>query len=287
MDQNWNNGPSGAMPAPNMNMDPNAVPNNGAYTQQAPQAPQAQAPNMNMGGSAPVVNQPGVVQAPVPPVVADQRGGKSSLLETIILVVVCLIAAVAIVVAVIFFMRYDELQKNTNSQVEAAKSAAITEQSAVCQDKLKAQEVATTTEFTGPSVYGSISFEYPKTWSVYVSKDASNNGDYEAIFHPGGVINNKNERYALHFAIKARSFDVVSDTYNKKVKNGKMKSNLFTVGDNISGTRYEGEITSNINGVVVLFSVNDKTAIMQTDALSNKDNVAAFEAILKSLRRNS
>ena len=120
MDQNWNNGANGnSMPAPNMGMDPNAVPNNGmnqgqqmnppAMPQQAPQmmpqasqGPQMMPPNMNMGGSAPVLNQPGVAvaQAPAAPKT------KNTLIETLILVAVCLIAAGAIVAAVIMFGMY-------------------------------------------------------------------------------------------------------------------------------------------------------------------------------------
>ena len=167
MDQNWNSGANGgnSMPAPNMGMDPNAVPNNGMNQQQPmgpsmqqiPQMPQNQddmqgapmAPpvlNMNMGGSAPVVNQPGVAAAPV----AVQKSANGTLVETIILVIVCLIAAGAIIVAVIFFMKYNEANADQQSKVEAEVAAARAEEQELAAKRLDEKLKEPNVEFRGP-----------------------------------------------------------------------------------------------------------------------------------------
>ncbi|MBP5656728.1 hypothetical protein J6X15_04060 [Candidatus Saccharibacteria bacterium] len=302
MDQNWNNGANGnSMPAPNMGMDPNAVPNNGMNTNQqpmdnpsmqqmpqqnpGPQGPQMgppTAPNMNMGGSAPIVNQPGVAAAPVP---MQQRGSKGTLVETIILVIVCLVAAGAIIVAVIFFMKYQEADTDQQSKIDAAVAEAVANEQALAAKNLEEKLKEPNLEFRGPDDYGSVSFQYPKTWSVYVEKDASDNSDYVAYFQPKKVppISGKNSRFALRFAIYNRQYDDVAKPYIAKVKNGKMKSSNFTADSgNITGMRYEGEISSKINGTFVIFKVNDKTAILQTDSDVLLDD---YESILKTLRR--
>ena len=302
MDQNWNSGANGgnSMPAPNMGMDPNAVPNNGMNQQQPmgpsmqqiPQMPQNQddmqgapmAPpvlNMNMGGSAPVVNQPGVAAAPV----AVQKSANGTLVETIILVIVCLIAAGAIIVAVIFFMKYNEANADQQSKVEAEVAAARAEEQELAAKRLDEKLKEPNVEFRGPDDYGSISFQYPKTWSVYVDKDASNNSDYVAYFQPKKVppISSQNSRYALRFAIYNRQYDDVAKPYVAKVKNGKMQSQNFTADSGkITGMRYEGEISNNITGTFVIFKVNDKTAILQTDSDVLLDD---YEKILQTLRR--
>ena len=300
MDQNWNNGANGnSMPAPNMGMDPNAVPNNGmnqnqqmnppAMTQQAPQmmqapqAPQMMPPNMNMGGSAPVLNQPGVAvaQAPAAPKT------KNTLLETIILVAVCLIAAGAIVIAVIFFMRYNELSENYDADLNTQIAAARLEEQEAAQKRLNEKLKEPYQEFRGPADYGSISFQYPKTWSVYVDKESNGNGDFVAYFQPNQVppVSDKDSRYALRFVIYDRQFDNVTKPFLDSVKNGKLKSQTFTAANNaISGTRYEGEIEKGINGTFVAFKVNDKTAILRTDTNVLMED---YERILTTLRRNS
>ena len=64
-----------------------------------------------------------------------------------------------------------------------------------------------------------------------------------------------------------------------------MTASVFNADDNkITGLRYEGEIEKDINGVVVLVKVNDKTAVFQMDAEVYRTD---FETLLQGLRRNS
>lgn len=219
--------------------------------------------------------------------IAEPKKKNGSLLETIILVVVCLIAAGAIVVAVIFFMRYHELQTSYESdlalevaEVEKTKQEEI---NAAVKDYADKQ----TTEFTGPSDYGSISFQYPKSWNVYVDNDGSKNSDYKSYFSPNVVspINDSDSRYALRFFIYNRSYEDVSRTYNEKTKNGELSSSVFSAdGGNITGMRYEGMVDNDINGVIILIKVNDKTVELRTDSASYRAN---FDALVTTLRRNS
>lgn len=298
------------MPAPNMGMDPNAVPNNGmdmnqpqmagSYAPQMPpqgpgmqapqmpqmsqpvvpqptQGPQMAPPNMNMGGSAPVLNQPGVPNSAQ----AKEKSEKGAIAETIILVSVCLVAAIAIIVAVIFFMKYNEMKTDQDARVSAEVAAAVAAEQEAAAKTLEEKLKEPNLEYRGPEDYGSISFQYPKTWSVYVNKDATKNGDYEAIFHPKAVpsLSNENSRYALRFAIYNRQFADVAKQYSNK--NELVSSNFEADGGKITGTRYQGQITSKIDGTFVLFKVNDKTGVLQTDSDVFLDD---YEAILKTLR---
>ena len=92
-------------------------------------------------------------------------------------------------------------------------------------------------------------------------------------------LSNENSRYALRFAIYNRQYaDVAKQYLNKK----ELSSESFeTNGGRITGTRYQGQITSKINGTFVLFKVNDKTGVLQTDSDVLLDD---YEAILKTLR---
>jgi len=287
MDQDPNNGVNrNSIPAPLMGADGNVLPNNGAniaQPQMVPQGAQMQSStmNMNMGGSAPVVNQPGVsvMQAP-------QQKKSGSIVETIVLILACLIAAVAIVVAVIFFLKYNEANEDQQAKIDAAVATAVAEEQATAAKNLEEKLKEPYAEFRGPDDYGRVSFRYPKTWNVYVDKDGSDGSDFVAYFQPNRVqsLSDKSARYALRFAIYNRSYDTAAKQYISKVDSGKMRSQTFTVKDGsnqISGMRYDGEITTDIIGTLVIFKVNDKVAMLQTDSDVLMDD---FEKLLTTLR---
>jgi hypothetical protein len=298
MDQNSNMGGFAPMPGQNPGVDSNGtvVMPSGAQA-----APAAAAPGV---GPAPATNNtpnamPGIPApagmpgAPVAPVATQTQAAavaakdnKSALIETIILVVVCLIAAVAIVFAVIFFMQYNELNSSYESKVAVevanARDAQKTEDDAGFAEKEKLPNY----KFTGPSDYGSISFEYPKTWSVYVASDGSNNSDYVAYFRPSQVdpIEDEASRYALRFSILNQQINNVQQEYESKLEEG-LTSTVFNADNNkISGTKYMGQLSENMQGIVVIFKVNDKTVVLQTDAMVYQKD---FEDLISKLRRNS
>jgi len=269
--------------APMNNTMPNTMPNpmmtapNAAPSMPAPGMPAPNVPNLGTPTAMP--------NAAVPANMPVKRD--TTLIETVILIIVCLIAAAAIVFAVIFFMQYNELKTNYDTEKSLEVEKAKKEQADVDNASFEEREKLPNYHFTGPSDYGSISFEYPKTWSLYIESDGTNNSDYKAYFSPAQVnpIKDKNSRYALRFSILNRQYDTVQKTYESKVKNGKLTSSMFTADDNtVSGIKYEGEIDNNMNGIVILVKVNDKTAIFQMDAEVYRTD---FETLVKGIRRNS
>jgi len=275
--------------SPMNNATPTPAPNPFAAPTMPTPAPQPATAPVSAGVPTPGMTTPIAPSAPAvaPAATAGMTDKKNALIETIILIAVCVIAAVAIVFAVIFLMKYNELQNNYESNKELAVAEARKNQADVDKANFEEQEKLPRTPFTGPSDYGSISFEYPKTWSVYVDSDGTNNSDYKAYFKPAWVdpVSDSASRYALRFQILNRQYTTVQSDYESKVKNGEMTSSVFNADSNrMTGIKYEGKIEEGIQGIVVLVKVNDKTAIFQMDAeVYRKD----FEELLKSLRRNS
>ncbi len=261
-----------------------AAPATNSFSTNPNPAPAPAMPNPQMPAMQPMTAAP----APAAPM-ATNASDKKSLIETIILVVVCLIAAIAIVIAVVFFMQYNELKTNYDSDKGIAVAEAVKAQEDADIEKFKEESKLPYAKFTGPSDYGSLSFEYPKTWNVYVSSDGSENTDYEAYFRPGQVdpIDKETSRYGLRFQILNRQITSIQPDYENRVKDGSLTSSVFSAGSGsaaLTGTRYEGSIDEKIRGVVILIKINDKTAIFQTDADSYR---ADFDKLVNSLRRNS
>ncbi|MBR5419342.1 hypothetical protein IK110_03790 [Candidatus Saccharibacteria bacterium] len=247
-------------------------------------------PAMAAAPQMPAMQPMAAAPAPMAPApAAGMQDNKKALIETIILVVVCLIAAVAIIFAVVFFMKFRELEENYDSQKGAEIAAAVKAQEDADIENFKEQSKLPYSKFTGPSDYGSLSFEYPKTWNVYIASDGSNNSDYEAYFRPNAVVSTDNDasRYSLRFQIQNRQITSIQPDYDSKVKDGEMTSSVFSAGSGstaLTGMRYEGNITDTIRGVVILIKINDKTAIFQTDASTYRTD---FDKVVSSLRRNS
>ena len=231
---------------------------------------------------------PGVPQATVAAPGVNAAGKKdTTLIETIILIVVCVIAAIAIVFAVIFFMQYNELNTNAESAKNVAVADAIEKTKEEDNAKFIEERKLPYKKFTGPSDYGSISFEYPNTWSVYIANDGTNNSDFVSYFRPSQVdpIEKEESRFALRFKILNQQITSVQSEYDSKLEEGEVTASAFNADNNkLTGTKYVGKISEKIDGIVVLIKVNDKTVVLQTDAQVYAQD---FETLLTKLRRNS
>ncbi len=189
---------------------------------------------------------------------------------------VAILVALLIVVAIGFggfggwsYVNYLDQKNNTDRKIGAAVQVAKTEQNTADQASFAELSKQPNTTFTGPSDFGSLSFKFPKTWSVYYGDgDAGNGGRFSAYFNPGHVptIDN-NTQYALRLTIESRSYETIVASYSSLVKKGAVKSSIVST-NGLSGTRIDGQFSSTLAGSLVLFKVRDKTIEIQTDSPS-------------------
>lgn len=187
--------------------------------------------------------------------------------------------------SVYLFMQYNEQKSNVDSKVDVAVAEARRDQAEIEEKKFLTEEKEPNRTFVGPDDYGRVSFDYPKTWSVYVADDASNGGDFEAYLNPISVpqVGGKEQRYALRVTVENQSYSDVIDDYQGQVSNGELKNTTFTASGQ-SGTRYDGLFSNDIRGSAVIFKVRDKTLSIFTDANTFKPD---FDKIIKTIEFNS
>lgn len=286
MDQNSNMG--GFSPAQG-----NASGVNGFQTAPAGNAP---LPNVNPFGSVAPAPAPTAAPNPTMPPVAQNPQNinfnpepkkNKTLIETLVLIGVCLIAAVAIIFAVYFFIQYNDLKRDFESQKNEAVMNAVKQTQDEDNAAFKEQEKLPYYSFTGPSDYGTISFNYPKTWNMFIEDDGSKGGQYSVYFAPKQIYapSNQDARYALRFKILNQQITNVQQTYDSMAKAGTLSSRVFTADNSkLTGMRYEGELQQNMRGIVIIAKVNDKTVLLQMDAEAYRKD---FEEVVKSLKRNS
>jgi len=174
-------------------------------------------------------------------------------------------------------------QKNTvDTQVSSAVTIAVKEQADLDAATFEAEDKKPNRQFSGPEDFGSLSFQYPKTWSTYVDSDASS-GTYEAYLNPvvvPPVGNESTTQYALRVTIATKDYDSVLSSYESAVKKGDLKSSTVKINGNDS-TRLDGNFTKDIRGSAVILKIRDKTVTIRTDADTFKADFASIVASIK------
>ncbi len=195
---------------------------------------------------------------------------------------IVLSVAVAIF-AVWALINYTDQKTNVDSKINDAVVTAKKDQVDVDEAKFTEREKEPMRQFTGPSDYGGVTFNYPKTWSAFVNKDAASGGTYEAYLNPVVVPPiSSTQQFAIRVLIEEKDYDKAVTGYDAQVKKGDLKSSAFSV-DGSNGTRLDGSFSKDIRGAAVLFKIRDKTLTIRTDA---NTFMADFNALIATIKFN-
>ena len=235
---------------------------------------------------------PGAVQQPM--YTAEQvakmmepKKDIAGLIKTIVIIIVSLIAVTFIGLFIWMFVQYKDVQTDVDGQIAVAVAEAKDEQTVKMEAEFLEREKYPYKTFSGPVDYGQLTFEYPKTWSVYIAKDAANGGDYEAYLNPVQVDAVSNTTInALRVIIRDKSFEDIAAEYQKAMD--KKDSNLTVETITINGAtanRYTGTIpNTDLSGYIVIFKIRDKTAILRTDSVLFQGD---FDKLLETITFNA
>jgi hypothetical protein len=200
------------------------------------------------------------------------------LIATIVLI---LVATGLIALSVWLYFNYNGQKTNVDGKIETAVSAAKKDQVNLDNIKQTESEKLPNRQFVGPDDYGRVTFDYPKTWSVYVDQDATDGGTFEAYLNPITVPPiSSSQQYALRVIIEQKDYDKAIASYNSSVKNGDLKASSV-VADGNSGTRLDGTFSEDVRGSAVLFKIRDKTLTIRTDATTFAPDFDKLVATIK------
>ncbi len=216
-----------------------------------------------MPGSVPTATNTALHSAPVP---EEAKKSHRGLIEMIILILVSILAVTFIGLFIWKYLEWNTLKTNFDGEVEKSVAEAVAANTTKLEAEFLEREKYPYKTFAGPADYGSLSFEYPKTWNLYVGRDAVNGGDYEAYLNPGEVLPvSSNTINALRVTILDQPYDTIVRNYDNSVKNGKLEVETRNIGSTV-GNVYTGEFSNGIHGVAALFKLRDKTVVLRTDA---------------------
>jgi hypothetical protein len=210
----------------------------------------------------------------------EQGGISGSLIAIIGLTVLVLVTGS---LAIWAYLSFNEQKSNVDGKIELAVTEARKDEGDKEAEKFAEREKEPNRQFVGPDDYGRLTFDYPKTWSVYVARDVSGGGTYEAYLNPITVPPvSGTQQYALRVAIEQEDYDQVVSSYEALVKKGDLRSSATSANGN-NGTRFDGNFTKDIRGSAVIYKIRDKAVTLRTDADTFKPD---FENIIKTIKFN-
>lgn len=255
--------------------------NNGAMANEMPPVGGAEQPIASSGG---INGRPMVQQVNVLP---EKKRDVAGLVKTIVIIALSLVAVTFIGLFIWMMVRYNDVQSDVQGQIDKAVATARDEQAEKDEAEFLEREKYPYRVFSGPVDYGQLSFEYPKTWSVYVEKAATTGGDFNAYFNPIQVdAVGKDTINALRVTIFDKSFEDVAAEYQKKMEKKDANLTMETITVNgATANRYAGTIPdTDLSGFIVLFKIRDKAVLMQTDSVVFTDD---FNKLIETVTFNA
>lgn len=174
------------------------------------------------------------------------------------------------------FMGYLDNKDNVDRKVAAAVATAKEDQTKADEASFVEREKLPTKQAVGPSDLGSVTFDYPKTWSMYVDKSGTS-GVYQAYLHPGSVlpVDGKSGLNAVVVSVDDKKYEDTLATFKDAITKGELKASPVTAKDQV-GTRLDGDFGKNVQGSAVLFKVREKTLkvlVESNDYLGDFNNI--------------
>lgn len=176
--------------------------------------------------------------------------------------------------------------KNDTDKI-VAKEVALAEQkvSTAKDAEFVEAEKKPTKIYKGPSTFGSLELEYPKTWSAFITESGQGSTPIDGYLHPDFVPGvQSGTSFALRVEVIQKSYDTEMKQFDSKVKSGKVKVTPYRAElvPDVLGARVEGEVNQGQKNIMVLFPIRDKTLKISTE--SEAFNGDFNNIILKTLK---
>mgnify|MGYP000430349528 CR=1 FL=1 len=196
-----------------------------------------------------------------------------------ILAIIITLALLLVGTAVFAFSAYSsgqDYKNNSDKKAAEAVEAAKVEQEQELQAKFDEQYKKPNLTYRGPVSYGSVTFDYPKTWSAYTTESEGEliNGYFHPLIVPG---TNTDTAYAFRVELINTPYSQVVESYESEISSGNLKAKAYIppkmekIANVQLGLRYDGDLSdgqTEKNGSMVILQVRDKTLKVYTQSQS-------------------
>jgi len=186
-------------------------------------------------------------------------------------VVIAVVMALSFVGALAFgiwaFAGMQENQRDLDAKIASASAVAVQEAESA-KDVEFAEELKNPFEtYVGRDTYGSLTFDYPKTWSVY-AEESTGTTILNFYGHPTLIPGlGRDVSFAFRGQILSSPFETEVAKFNPLATSGRVTVSAFRLEQvpDVLGARINGEITTGKNGTMILLPQRDKTIRLWTE----------------------
>ena len=169
-----------------------------------------------------------------------------------------------------------------NSDQKVVKASAATKKATEAADATAYAEEAKNPlkTYVGPSDLGSVTVQYPKTWSTYVA-GADSKTLLDVYMHPDTVpdVSEDTNTFSLRIQVIEQAYDQVLAGFDQEVKNSTVRVAPYTLTKvpSVVGSLLVGAVEPKKSGSMVIFPLRNLTLKVWTDS---NDYLADFEKII-------
>jgi hypothetical protein len=172
-----------------------------------------------------------------------------------------------------------DYKNNSDLKSAAAASEAVKKTQIEEAAKYAEQAKSPLQQYVGPSQYGAVTVQYPKTWSGYIISNASN--PLSTYFHPDvvpDIVGGKNA-YAMRIQVIPRSYASQMQQYETSVNAKKITVTPYTLPKvpDVVGSRIDGQISADNQGSIVVLPLRNMTLMISTES---QDFIKDFNEII-------
>lgn len=199
----------------------------------------------------------------------NERGAINVLMVPLILVIVFFLAAAGF--GYWAFASREDYKNNSDAKVAVAVTAAEKRTQAADAKSFAEEAKNPLKSYVGPSAFGAISIQYPKTWSSYVVEGNDNSSTpVDAYFHPDFVPNvtDQDQSFSLRVQLVSQSYDQVLNSFNSSAKTGRVTVSPYKLPKvpTVVGSIVQGQISPTKQGTMVILPLRNMTLKIWVDA---------------------
>ena len=168
--------------------------------------------------------------------------------------------------AVWAFSSRQDYKNNVDQKISDATVVAVQEAETAKDAEFVELEKLPTKNYKGSATYGSLTFAYPKTWSVY-AEEASTGVVLDLFAFPNVVPGVSNDTlYALRVEITSTTYDSELKKYDRDIESGEVRSSAYRpeLVPEVLGVRLDGAIEREVEGSMVMLPLRDRTIKIYT-----------------------
>lgn len=200
-------------------------------------------------------------------------------------IVVISILSVMLLAALFFgfqsYQKQQDYKQNADKIAQEAVAAAEKRLSEKLRLEFQEESKKPHKTYRGPVSFGSVTFNYPKSWSAYVDESSSSQ-PLDGYFHPDSVpAIDGGAALALRVELIDQAYSEIVAEYESAIAEGRLKAvayippKLVKAANVQPGIRLSGNLgdaDSVKNGSLVIVQVRDKTLKVSTESLQFMDD---------------